>query len=83
MSSSTKSPSSVRSASPKPSTTKIQTTPAPGMKVGPIYEYDKKQLELMRLVPEYTHSILLPPSHPYAKWEQCWLRKACAPQNRF
>ncbi|KAF9064027.1 CRAL-TRIO domain-containing protein [Rhodocollybia butyracea] len=75
-SSSTKSPSSVRSASPKPSTTKIQTTPAPGTKVGPIYEYDEKQLELMRLVTEYAHSISLPPSHPYAKWEQRWLRKA-------
>lgn len=37
---------------PKPTTTKIQTKPAPGTKVGPIHEYDEKQKEMMKQVKE-------------------------------
>lgn len=37
---------------PKQTTTKIQTKPAPGTKVGPIHEYDEKQKEMMKQVKE-------------------------------
>ncbi|KAJ3774143.1 CRAL-TRIO domain-containing protein [Lentinula raphanica] len=60
---------------PKQGTTKIQTKPAPGTKVGPIHEYDETQKEFMKEIKEYALSISLPPSDPYAKWERRWLNK--------
>ncbi|KAE9395559.1 CRAL/TRIO domain-containing protein [Gymnopus androsaceus JB14] len=77
---STKSSKSVSSLAetdvvPNPTTTKIQTEPAPGTKIGPIHEYDEKQTEMMKQVKEYALSISLPPSDPYAKWERRWLNK--------
>lgn len=54
---STKSSKSVSSlaetdVAPNPTTTKIQTEPAPGTKIGPIHEYDEKQTEMMKQVKE-------------------------------
>ncbi|KAJ3739750.1 CRAL/TRIO domain-containing protein [Lentinula detonsa] len=61
--------------SPKQTTTKILTEPAPGTKTGPIHEYDENQKEMMKQVKEYALSISLPSSDPYAKWERRWLDK--------
>ncbi|KAJ3821702.1 CRAL TRIO domain-containing protein [Lentinula raphanica] len=41
---------------PKQGTTKIQTKPAPGTKVGPIHEYDETQKEFMKEVKEVSSS---------------------------
>jgi hypothetical protein len=40
------------SASPKLSTRKVQTTPAYRTKVGPVYKYYERKVEMMRLVKE-------------------------------
>ncbi|KAF9260883.1 CRAL/TRIO domain-containing protein [Marasmius fiardii PR-910] len=56
-------------------TTKILTTPEPGTKIGPVYEYDDEQKAKLKELREYAGSIMLPESDSYYPWELRWLDK--------
>ncbi|KAK2462846.1 hypothetical protein APHAL10511_005044 [Amanita phalloides] len=54
---------------------RILTTPAPGVIVGPLHQYDDEQRALIHDLREYAHGQLLPESDPYHPWELRWLTK--------
>ncbi|KAK0447391.1 CRAL-TRIO domain-containing protein [Desarmillaria tabescens] len=56
-------------------TNKVLVTPEEGTKVGPIHEYTAEQKAKITALEEYAHTLLLPESDPYHKWELRWLNK--------
>ncbi|EPQ60082.1 CRAL/TRIO domain-containing protein [Gloeophyllum trabeum ATCC 11539] len=55
-------------------THKILTTPAPGTEIKP-WKYTEEQQAQITALREYAHTLLLPESDPYHKWELRWLTK--------
>jgi len=58
-----------------PPTTALLTEPELGTIIKPIHKYTEEQTAQIEALREYAHSLLLPASHEYYKWELRWLRK--------
>ncbi|KAK7464250.1 hypothetical protein VKT23_006416 [Stygiomarasmius scandens] len=56
-------------------TTKINTTPPPDTKIGPVYEYTEEQNQMIDELRQYAFTLLLPPTDPYHPWEKRWLNQ--------
>ncbi|KAF7794856.1 hypothetical protein EIP86_005998 [Pleurotus ostreatoroseus] len=56
-----------------PKTHQILTAPAPGTQIRPVHQYDEEQKGKMKALSEYAHTLVLPESDSYRKWELRWL----------
>lgn len=56
-------------------THEVLTKPAAGTQIHPVFDYNEEQKEAMRALSEFAHSLLLPESDDYRKWELRWINK--------
>ncbi|KAF9236849.1 CRAL-TRIO domain-containing protein [Melanogaster broomeanus] len=54
----------------------VLTAPETGTEIRPIHQYSEEQIGQIQILQQYAHSLLLPSSDPYHKWELRWLKKA-------
>ncbi|KIM69956.1 hypothetical protein SCLCIDRAFT_1207210 [Scleroderma citrinum Foug A] len=53
----------------------VLTSPAPGTVVRPIHVYSDEQSAQIEVLRQYVHTLVLPESDPYHKWELRWLNR--------
>ncbi|KAF7978011.1 hypothetical protein HWV62_1873 [Athelia sp. TMB] len=58
-----------------PKTTTVITSPSPGTKVKPIWEYNDEQKAQIEALREHAHTLLLPDTDEYYPWELKWLSR--------
>ncbi|KAF7974884.1 hypothetical protein HWV62_11021 [Athelia sp. TMB] len=58
-----------------PKTTTVITSPSPGTKVKPLWEYNDEQKAQIEALREHAHTLLLPDTDEYYPWELKWLSR--------